>query len=92
MIVTQHYMRDRAGKLGLLVGIAIFVHLSYQMVVLPRAEAWSAAQLELVRKQPGYRPERSLFVIIKDRDRRLGGGLVLHPVCADATPAAAARG
>jgi len=71
MIVTQHYMRDRAGKLGLLVGIAIFVHLSYQMVVLPRAEAWSAAQLELVRKQPGYRPERSLFVIIKDREQKV---------------------
>ena len=62
MVDTQHYMRDRAGKLAILVGIAIFVHLMYQMVVIPRAAAWTATQLELVHKNPGYRPERALVV------------------------------
>ena len=71
MAGTQHYMRDRAGKLGLLVGIAITIHLAYNMIVIPRAAAWTAAQIELVRKTPGYRPERSFFVIIAGREQQV---------------------
>jgi biopolymer transport protein ExbB/TolQ len=71
MIATQAYMRDRAGKLALLVGIAIVTHLAYQMVVLPRAAAWETAQLELVRSQPGYKPQRSFFSIIKDNEQKV---------------------
>jgi biopolymer transport protein ExbB/TolQ len=55
----------------MLIGIAILVQLAYSMVVLPRAEAWRAAQLELARTQPGYKPERSFFVIIKDREQQV---------------------
>src|SRR5262245_3624823 len=71
MVATQAYMRDRAGKLALLVGIAIFVHIAYQLIVLPRAEAWEAAQLQLVRTQPGYKPTRSFFSIIKDGEQKV---------------------
>ena len=68
MVSTQNYMRDRAGKFALLVGIAIVIHLLYQMIVIPQAEAWTATQVELVRKNPGYRPTRSFFTIIKERE------------------------
>lgn len=70
MAGQQNYMRDRAGKLALLVGIAIAVQLAYSLVVLPRADAWTAAQRELVASTPGYRPERSFFVIIKDNEQK----------------------
>ena len=71
MTDTQNYMKDRARKFAMLIGIAIMVQLAYSMVVLPRAEAWRAAQLELARTQPGYKPERSFFVIIKDREQQV---------------------
>jgi biopolymer transport protein ExbB/TolQ len=68
---TQNYMRDRAGKFALLVGIAIIVQLAYSIIVQPRAAAWQEAQHELVRTQPGYKPTgRSFFVIIKDREQQ----------------------
>ena len=71
MVGTQHYMRDRAAKLGLLVGIAIVIHLAYNLIVIPRAAAWTAAQIELVRTTPGYHPERSFFVIIAGREQQV---------------------
>ena len=71
MTGQQSYMRDRAGKIGLLIGIAIAVQLAYSLFVLPRAEAWETAQRELVETQPGYKPSgRSFFVIIKDREQQ----------------------
>ena len=66
----QNYMRDRAGKLALLVGIAIAVQITYSLVVQPRAQAWIETQRALVAAHPGYRPERSFFVIIKDREQQ----------------------
>src|ERR1700741_4925860 len=66
----QNSMRDRAGKLLLLVGIAIAVQITYTLVVQPRAAAWIQTQHELVATHPGYRPERSFFVIIKDREQQ----------------------
>lgn len=68
MVSSQSYMRDRAAKFALLVGIAIVIHLLYQIIVIPQAEAWTAAQIELVRKNPGYHPERSFFTIIRERE------------------------
>jgi biopolymer transport protein ExbB/TolQ len=70
MAASQAYMKDRAGKLALLVGIAIITHLLYQLIVIPRADAWKEAQLELVRKTPGYHPERSFFVIIAGDEQK----------------------
>ncbi len=71
MVASQAYMRDRLGKLALLVGIAIVIHILYQIIVIPQSEAWMAAQIELVRKTPTYRPERSFFTIIKDREQQV---------------------
>lgn len=71
MTVTQNYMRDRGMKFAMLIGIAVLVHILYSTVVIPRAEAWRETQLELVRTQPGYKPQRSFFVIIQDREQQV---------------------
>ena len=70
MTGNQNYMRDRAAKFALLIGIAISVQLAYSLVVQPRAAAWTETQRALVESQPGYVPSRSFFVIIKDREQQ----------------------
>ena len=70
MTNSQNYLRDRGAKLALLVGVAVVVQLLYSMVVLPRAEAWIETQRALVASTPGYHPERSFFVIIKDNEQK----------------------
>jgi biopolymer transport protein ExbB/TolQ len=67
--VYQNYLRDRASNLGILLAIALMMHVFYTLVVRPRAEAWLVEQRARVEANPGYRPQRTLFVIMKDAEQ-----------------------
>jgi biopolymer transport protein ExbB/TolQ len=69
MAVYQNYLRDRASKLGILVVLAVVVQILYTVVVRPGAEAWTAQQTEIAKVTPGYKPERSLYVIIAGEEQ-----------------------
>lgn len=69
MAVYQNYLRDRTSKLLILFAIILVVHTYYTLVVRPSAEAWVIEQKEYVRTHPGAHPERSIYVIIQDREQ-----------------------
>jgi biopolymer transport protein ExbB/TolQ len=66
---TQNYLRDRGSKLLILVIIALVTQVIFTTFVRPRAEEWRAEQREIAARTPGYRPERSLLVIIQDPEQ-----------------------
>jgi biopolymer transport protein ExbB/TolQ len=68
--MPENYLRDRASKLGLLFAIFVVVHIAYTLYVRPQAAAWLTEQKAIASKQPGYQPQRSLLVIIKDPEQQ----------------------
>ncbi|MGH8284200.1 MAG: MotA/TolQ/ExbB proton channel family protein [Steroidobacteraceae bacterium] len=62
-------MRDRAAKLAILFAIFVVMHVFYTLVVRPHAATWFTEQRAIAEKRPGYQPDRSLFVIIKDPEQ-----------------------
>jgi biopolymer transport protein ExbB/TolQ len=69
MAVYQNYMRDRGSKFLILAALALITHTFYTIVVRPYAGAWVAEQQAHVAANPGTRPERSIFVIIRDPEQ-----------------------
>ncbi|HEU4620261.1 MAG TPA: MotA/TolQ/ExbB proton channel family protein [Gammaproteobacteria bacterium] len=69
MGVYQSYLKDRATKLLILVVLTLVIQTLYTIVVRPGAAAWTEKQMELVRENPGYKPERSLYVIIAGEEQ-----------------------
>src|SRR5262245_50838651 len=69
MAVYQNYLRDRGGKLVMLVVIALVIQVIFTAFVRPRAEEWRAEQREIAARTPGYAPQRSIFVIIQDPEQ-----------------------
>ena len=69
MAVYQNYLRDRGSKLMILAALALITHTFYTIVVRPYAEAWLTEQRAYVAANPGARPERSLYVIIRDPEQ-----------------------
>ena len=70
MAVYRRYVRDRASKLAILVVIALVTQLVFPAFVRPIAEEWRAEQRAIAERTPGYVPQRSIWVIIKDPSRR----------------------
>jgi len=68
---TQTYVRDRVGKLVVLVVIAVVVQIFYTAYVRPTAEEWLAEQRAIAATTPGYTPARSLWVIIQDPEQEM---------------------
>jgi biopolymer transport protein ExbB/TolQ len=69
MAVYQNYLRDRGSKLGILVVLAIVIHIYFTLLVYPGAASWQAEQEELARLNPGHTPERSLYIIIAGEEQ-----------------------
>jgi biopolymer transport protein ExbB/TolQ len=69
MTEKKNYLRDRLSNLASLLAIAIVVHIFYVLVVTPTAEAWMEEQRAIAATNPGYTPQRSLFVIIQDGEQ-----------------------
>ena len=69
MAVYQNYLRDRASKLAILVVIALVIQLIFAAFVRPVAEEWRNEQRAIAERTPGYVPQRSIWVIIKDPEQ-----------------------
>jgi biopolymer transport protein ExbB/TolQ len=69
MAVYQNYLRDRASKLVILVVIALVTQVIFTAFVRPRAEAWREEQRAIAARTPGYSPQRSIWVIIRDPEQ-----------------------
>jgi biopolymer transport protein ExbB/TolQ len=69
MAVYHNYLRDRTSKLFILLTLALGIQIFYTLVVRPGAAAWTARQTEIAHETPGYRPTRSLFVIIAGQEQ-----------------------
>jgi biopolymer transport protein ExbB/TolQ len=67
--MIEDYLRDRLSKLTILVVVGLVVHLSFTVYVRPEAEAWLAEQKQYAATHPGYNPDRSLLVIIRDPEQ-----------------------
>ena len=69
-MAAQNYVRDRVEKLGILVVITVIAQLIYASYVRPTAEQWLDEQRQIAATNPGYTPERSLWVIIQDPEQQ----------------------
>src|SRR3990170_4265028 len=70
MAVSQSYLRDRMGKLAVLIVITVIVQIIYAAYVRPTAQEWRAEQRAIAAANPGYVPERSIWVIIQDPEQQ----------------------
>jgi biopolymer transport protein ExbB/TolQ len=90
-------MRLRRGPSGIvfqlasLLGAAVPVHAVYVAVVRPRSEAALSAQTARMQVDPGYVPERSIWVVLRDYEQEAGFVLMLRDLAMIADKAAALR-
>jgi len=70
MTASPSYLRDRLGKLGILVVITVIVQILYAAYVRPTAQTWRAEQRAIAAANPGYVPARSIWVIIQDPEQQ----------------------
>ena len=70
MTASASYLRDRMGKLGILIVIAVIVQIVYAAYVRPTAQEWRTEQRAIAAANPGYVPARSIWVIIQDPEQQ----------------------
>lgn len=70
MTASPSYLRDRMGKLGILVVITVVVQILYAAYVRPTAQEWRTEQRAIAAANPGYVPARSIWVIIQDPEQQ----------------------
>jgi biopolymer transport protein ExbB/TolQ len=61
--------QDRLVIFGMLLAFTLLVHGVYTFVVRPQADGWQARQQRERAENPDYKPQRSLWVIIKDPEQ-----------------------
>jgi len=64
--MKKSYPLEFAFQLVSLILAVILVHALYVLVVRPRADAILAEQASMMQVEPGYVPERSVWVIVRD--------------------------
>lgn len=69
--MREHYARDRIRSFGLLLVVALLVHLAWTFYVRPQAAAWQAREAAQVEANPDYKPRRSVLVILKDPEQEV---------------------
>lgn len=67
--MQERYRRDRLQTFGLLFALAFVIHVAYTFYVRPRAEGWQAAEKAHQAANPDYKPQRSIWVVIKDPEQ-----------------------
>lgn len=65
------YRQDRFLSMGLLLAIAIVVHLAYTLYVRPVAQREMEQQAALAAQQPDHKVERSVWYILKDPEQEI---------------------
>lgn len=69
--MKEQYARDRIRNFGLLLVVAVLVHVFYTFQVRPVASGWEARERALQQEDPDYQPRRSFWVIVKDPEQEI---------------------
>ncbi len=69
--MREQYARDRIQSFGLLLVMAILVHIAWTFYVRPQAAGWQAQQKALQAANPEYKPQRSLWIILHDPEQEV---------------------
>jgi biopolymer transport protein ExbB/TolQ len=69
--MRERYARDRFQSFGLLLVVALVVHLAYTFYVRPQAASWQAQQEAARAANPDHKPERSLWLILHDPEQEV---------------------
>jgi len=67
--MQDQYRSDRLWVMGLLLGIAVVVHIAYTLYIRPEAAAFQVRETANAAANPGYVPARSIMVIMKDPEQ-----------------------
>jgi biopolymer transport protein ExbB/TolQ len=67
--MKEVYRRDRLQVFGLLLAVAVVIHIFYTFVVRPNAAAFAARQTAQQDQSPTTTPMRSIWVILKDPEQ-----------------------
>lgn len=78
--MRSQYAQDRIRNFGLLLAIAVLVHVFYTFHVRPVAAGWQAREQASQSEDPDYQPRRSIWVIIKDPEQQIALTLFLWAV------------
>ena len=65
------YTRDRLLNFGLLLVLAVLIHAVYTFHVRPVAAGWQARQQASQAANAAYKPQRSVWVILKDPEQEV---------------------
>jgi len=69
--MKEQYARDRIQNFGLLLVVAILIHIAWTFYVRPHSAGWEARQQALQQADPDYLPKRSMVAIIKDPEQEV---------------------
>jgi biopolymer transport protein ExbB/TolQ len=69
--MRERYNRDRIQTFGLLLIVAIFIHVAYTFYVRPTAAGWQAREQAQQAANADYKPQRSVWVILKDPEQEV---------------------
>jgi biopolymer transport protein ExbB/TolQ len=69
--VRERYTRDRLRNFGLLLLVAVFIHAAYTFYVRPVAAGWQARVQALQASNTAYKPQTSVWVILKDPEQEV---------------------
>jgi biopolymer transport protein ExbB/TolQ len=67
--MKEQYARDRIRTVGLLLAVAIVLHLAYTFYIRPQAAGWQAQQKALQAANPDHQPQRSIWLILHDPEQ-----------------------
>ncbi len=69
--MKEQYARDRIQNFGLLLVVAILIHIAWTFYVRPVSAGWEARQQALQQADPEYQPKRSVIAILKDPEQEV---------------------
>lgn len=71
MATKERYSRDRLQSFGLLLVVAVLIHAAYTFFVRPVAADFQAREQARVAASADYKPQRSVWVILKDPEQEV---------------------
>jgi biopolymer transport protein ExbB/TolQ len=69
--MKDQYARDRLQNFGLLLIVAILIHVGWTFYVRPQAAGWMEQEQALQAANPDYKPRRSLWMVVKDPEQEV---------------------
>ena len=79
--MKEQYTRSRLQTFGLLLLVAVLIHPAWTFYVRPQADGWQAQQQALRDTNPEYKPQRSVWVVLRDPEQEVAIILSLWALC-----------